>query len=195
MLDTVSGTLTPRDQPTSRVPAPHEVDRVVIDVAVDLSITVIRVRSGARGGLAGFRFVVGPADYEAEPGEPARAPDRSLLTVVLRSTATSITTRSIRAARDSAGGWSRGVKVPAHRVQHGSAAGVAAAVGLPRPGYELVQWLDADRVAVFAYAVRDGGGSEVNDRGDILVCQFSTGTCRLAVRGNRHTAFAVPMAE
>jgi hypothetical protein len=48
-------------------------------------------------------------------------------------------------------------------------------------------------VAVFAFFGM--GGSELNDAGEILVCQLSTGTCRLAVRGNRHTAFAVPMGD
>jgi hypothetical protein len=55
--------------------------------------------------------------------------------------------------------------------------------------FELSQWLDDDRVVLFAYANRD---TELADQGDIFVCTLSTGDCRLELEGQPGTAYQLP---
>ena len=70
--------------------------------------------------------------------------------------------------------------------------------------FQLVQWLDDDRVALFAYCCGTEsadfpgypvGGSEVADPGDIFVCTLSSGKCTLTVKGSESTGYQVPMAD
>lgn len=92
-------------------------------------------------------------------------------------------------------GRSRDIEVPLTVANTGRSLRLRVPSGY-RPGtgsFELVQWLDPDRVAVFAYV--GDGASEFNDGGDILVCRLSTWACRLAVRGDGHTPYAVPTAD
>ena len=58
--------------------------------------------------------------------------------------------------------------------------------------FELVQWLDDDRVAVFAYRDRM---TEIADAGDIFVCRLSSGRCTLAVKGSGSARYQLPMAD
>ena len=69
--------------------------------------------------------------------------------------------------------------------------------------FQLVQWLDDDRVVVFAYccgAEHRGypgypfGGSETADSGDIFTCRLSSGTCSLAVKRSED-GYEVPLAD
>lgn len=54
----------------------------------------------------------------------------------------------------------------------------------------LAQWLDDDRVVLFAY---DGdSGSEVADSGAFFICDVSTGSCRLELRGRPGARYQVP---
>jgi hypothetical protein len=57
--------------------------------------------------------------------------------------------------------------------------------------FELSQWLDDDRVVLFAYT-DPYGGSELADAGDTFVCTLSTGTCRLELQGQPGTAYQLP---
>jgi hypothetical protein len=57
--------------------------------------------------------------------------------------------------------------------------------------FELSQWLDYDRLVLFAYTNPDGG-SEFADAGDVFVCTLSTGTCRLELQGQPGTAYQLP---
>ena len=70
--------------------------------------------------------------------------------------------------------------------------------------FQLVQWLDDDRVALFGYCCGGGtpdyqgypsGGSEVADEGDIFVCRLSRGSCTLTVGASGRTGYQVPMAD
>ena len=69
--------------------------------------------------------------------------------------------------------------------------------------FQLVQWLDDDRVVVFAYccgAERRGypgypfGGSETADSGDLFTCRLSSGACSLAVKRSED-GYEVPLAD
>lgn len=51
--------------------------------------------------------------------------------------------------------------------------------------FEFSQWLDDDRLVLFAYA---GLRAELADEGDIFVCALSTGNCRLELHGQPGTA-------
>jgi hypothetical protein len=60
--------------------------------------------------------------------------------------------------------------------------------------FELSQWLDDDRLVLFAYT-DPYGGSEVADEGDIFVCVLLTGNCRLEVQGQAGTAYQLPALD
>ncbi len=69
--------------------------------------------------------------------------------------------------------------------------------------FQLVQWLDDDRVVVFAYccgAEHRGypgypfGGSETADSGDLFTCRLSSGACSLAVERSED-GYEVPLAD
>ena len=60
--------------------------------------------------------------------------------------------------------------------------------------FELSQWLDDDRLVLFAYT-DPYGGSEVADEGDIFVCVVATGNCRLELRGEAGTAYQLPALD
>jgi hypothetical protein len=64
----------------------------------------------------------------------------------------------------------------------------------PATRFSLVQWLDGDRVVLIGYRGLHGQGTELNDAGDLLVCQLSTGSCRVQVHGGRRP-LAVPLAD
>lgn len=57
--------------------------------------------------------------------------------------------------------------------------------------FEFSQWLDDDRLVLFAYTEPDGG-SELADEGDIFVCALSSGSCRLELQGQPGTAYQLP---
>jgi hypothetical protein len=60
--------------------------------------------------------------------------------------------------------------------------------------FEFSQWLDDDRLVLFAYT-DPYGGSEVADEGDIFVCVVATGNCRLELRGQAGTAYQLPALD
>jgi hypothetical protein len=60
--------------------------------------------------------------------------------------------------------------------------------------FEFSQWLDDDRLVLFAYT-DPYGGSEVADEGDIFVCALSTGNCRLELQGQPGTAYQLPALD
>jgi hypothetical protein len=57
--------------------------------------------------------------------------------------------------------------------------------------FEFSQWLDDDRLVLFAYTESEAG-TELADEGDIFVCSLSTGTCRLELQGRPGTAYQLP---
>jgi hypothetical protein len=57
--------------------------------------------------------------------------------------------------------------------------------------FEFSQWLDDDRLVLFAYTEFEAG-TEVADEGDIFLCALSTGTCRLELEGQPGTAYQLP---
>ena len=58
--------------------------------------------------------------------------------------------------------------------------------------FEFSQWLDDDRLVLFAYA---GLRTEIADEGDIFVCALSTGDCRLELQGQLGTAYQLPALD
>lgn len=54
----------------------------------------------------------------------------------------------------------------------------------------LAQWLDDDRVVLFAY--KGVSGSELADGGDFFTCDISSGSCRLELRGKPGIGYQVP---
>ncbi len=58
--------------------------------------------------------------------------------------------------------------------------------------FEFSQWLDDDRLVLFAYTSLV---SEVADEGDIFVCALSTGNCRLELQGQPGTAYQLPALD
>ena len=58
--------------------------------------------------------------------------------------------------------------------------------------FELTQWLDDDRVALFAYT---SGPSEYADEGEFFSCALSTGTCELEAQGRVGSRYQAPRLD
>jgi len=58
--------------------------------------------------------------------------------------------------------------------------------------FEFAQWLDDDRLVLFAYTSRV---SEVPDEGDIFVCALSSGRCQLELQGQPGARYQLPALD
>jgi hypothetical protein len=73
----------------------------------------------------------------------------------------------------------------------GAAIQLRLPAGSTDPGrLALSQWLDDERVVLFAYAGEHG--TELPDAGDFFTCEISSGRCRLVVKGGPGTVYEVP---
>lgn len=124
------------------------------------------------------RTIVGP-----DPGAPPVPGTFAVDDLVFERQGTELIAQSHDGARELALSVARTGKPIQLRVQEGVTEATR---------FEFSQWLDDDRLVLFAYA---GSWTEAADEGDIFVCALSTGTCRLELPGQPGTAYQLPALD